>query len=186
MLCKASQSPHPQARGVELVRWAARLGAVTAEALESPARQEQTSASRARAVASRAPSAGRRCSRQPSAERVRRRCFVADPRAGISAAGLCAASSSRRRVEPRRTPGHAVACAAAAAVLGSAYPTHVVPRASRELRRDERVYGAERLASAQRPGQGAAITPAAPGPDLAVLWPAGRRGVACRSPLRSS
>jgi hypothetical protein len=154
------QSRHPQAR-IELVRWTARLGAVTAESL---ARYGQASVASARARLSAAERAGLLASSRPLSQAPA--LFLVTP-AGMRAAGL-------RGFEPTRvTPAnarHAVACAAAAAVLARAYPTQLVS-GERELRRDEHAFGGA-LASAQLNvrGRGAQLHR----PDL-VLWPADAR-----------
>ena len=154
------QSTHPQAR-LELVRWTARLGAVTAESL---ARYEQASVASARARLSAAERAGVLAASRPL--RQAPALFVVTS-AGMRAAGLCGFEPTR--VSPANAR-HAVACAAAAAMLAGAYPSHVVS-GERELRRDEQAYGAA-LASAQLHvnGGGAQLHR----PDL-VLWPADAR-----------
>ena len=146
---------------LEMVRWAARIGAVTAESL---ARLDATSVASARgrlraAERARLLSSSRVLSGQPALFTV--------TRAGLRAVAL-------HGFEPTRVSAanslHAIACADAAAALARAFPDHVVG-GERELRRDERAHECL-LASVSIAGVG-------PGtqlhrPDL-VLWPRGAR-----------
>jgi hypothetical protein len=115
-----------------IVRWAAGLGAVTAEAFAQ--HMESTLAS-ARARLSVAERAGLLS---------RKRVLVGEPalytvtRAGLRAGALRGLEPCR--VSPANAP-HAIACAHAAAALERAYPDHRVI-GERELRRDEREHGA--------------------------------------------
>lgn len=159
---KPAKPSHSRAR-LAIVRWTARVGAVTAE---SVARYEGTSVASAR---------GRLC----AAQRVRLltacRPLTARPalftvtREGLRAAGL--SGFEPVRVSPANAR-HAIACADAAAALACAFPDHVVS-GEHELRRDERAYGGP-LASA-RVSDGA-WGPQLHRPDL-VLWPRGARGL---------
>jgi len=143
-----------------MVRWTARIGAVTAEALAD--RQDSTVASaqgrllaaeRARLLSRRRPLAG-----QPALYTV--------TSAGLRVCGLrgldpCRVSASNAR--------HLIACAGVAAALERCYPDHRV-LGERELRRDEREHDAE-LASA-RVGIAPDGRRLLHRPDL-VLWPNG-------------
>jgi hypothetical protein len=143
---------------LETVRWAGRMGVVTAEALAH--RQRRAPAS-ARGLLLSGERAGL----------LRRNRVLANAPAlyTVTRAGLRAADL--RGLEPTRVSvanaPHAIACAEAAAALELAYPDHDV-MGERELRRDEREAG-EALASASL---GATGVEALHRPDL-VLWPAG-------------
>jgi len=154
----AAANDHPVAR-IEIVRWAARLGAVTAAALA--VRDDSTvTAARMRLTA---------------AERhgllVRDRPLTAQPalyratRSGIRLADVRGLAPAQISPAIAR---HAIACAYAAAALERSYPDHRVG-GERELRRDERESG-KALASA-RLGQGC-DGPLLHRPDI-VLWPPG-------------
>jgi hypothetical protein len=147
----------PLAR-VAVVEWAARMGAITAEALAeragctvASARARLLAAERLRLLARWRPLAG-----QPAL-------YTVTP-AGMRAVGL-------RGLEPGRvsatSAAHAIACAGVAAALEHCLPTHQVI-GERELRRDERERGAA-LASAYM-GSGRHGAPVLHRPDL-VLWP---------------
>jgi len=145
-----------------MLRWTARLGAVTAEAL---AQREGRTLASARARLS----AGER-----TGLLSRKRVLAGAPAlytvtpAGMRASGL-------RGLEPCRVSvanaPHAIACAGAAAALERAYPDHRV-MGERELRHEEREAGAA-LASASL-GAGPAGAQLLHRPDL-VLWPEGSR-----------
>jgi hypothetical protein len=146
-----------------MLRWTARIGAVTAEAIAL--RHDAT-----------VGSAGARLA---AAER-RGQLLRSRPLAGrpalytITREGLRACDA--RGLEPCRVThanaAHLIACASTAAALERVYPNHRV-LGERELRRDERDRGAA-LASAQLgPGGGGARSRHRP--DL-VLWPAGEAG----------
>jgi hypothetical protein len=152
-----SIATHPPER-VALVQWAARLGAVTAEAL---AERERSTVASAR-------------SRLLAAER-RELLFRYRPLTGapslytVTAAGMRVAGL--RGLEPCRisavNAAHAIACAGVAVTLEHCYPSHRV-LGERELRRDEREHG-HALASAHL-GAGRHGAPLLHRPDL-VLWP---------------
>ena len=124
-----SRSSHPPER-LELVRWTARLGAVTAEALADAASDHASPAlARGCCGAERARPAA-----APPAARARRRCSSAT-RAGMRLAGLGwnrAARVSAANAAPRARLRRGRRRARAVAI-----PHHVVS-GERELRRDER------------------------------------------------
>jgi DNA-binding Lrp family transcriptional regulator len=142
-----------------LVSWAARLGAITADALAERADVSFASARARLAAAERAGLLTRRSAVTDSpalytATRLGLRIT------GSSSLGICRVSASNA--------AHLAACASVAAALESRYPDHRVI-GERELRREERELGAP-LASARLYAAGAR------GglwhrPDL-VLWPA--------------
>jgi hypothetical protein len=143
---------------VEIVRWTARIGAVTAEALAERADVTLQSA-RARLVA---------------AERVellsRRRPLTGQPALYVvTPAGM--RTSGLRGLDPCRVSasnaGHLIACAWVAAALERCYPGQRV-LSERELRRDERERGAELASARLFPGPDG--TRQLHRPDL-VLWP---------------
>jgi hypothetical protein len=154
-----SQSTHPPTpEQLELVRWIASLGAITAEALAHRSAVSVPSA-RARLVATERVgllSRKRPLSGRPSLFSV--------TRAGLRACGA-------RGIRACRVKGsnahHLIVCAAAAAALERCYPDHRVT-GERELRCDEHEHGRP-LASAQLGGARAAEN-ALHRPDL-VLWP---------------
>jgi DNA-binding transcriptional ArsR family regulator len=141
-----------------ILRWVARLGAVTAEAL---AQHEGRTIASARAHLLAAERAGLLCRRRVLADAP---ALYTVTRAGLRTSGL-------RGLEPCRisvaNAPHAIACADVAAALGHAYPDHQV-MGERELRRDEREAGTP-LASASL-GTTADGAPLLHRPDL-VLWP---------------
>lgn len=157
-MVNASQAPPPER--VAILRWAARMGAVTAEALAdrqatsvASARARLLAAERARLLSRSRPLAGR-----PAL-------YTVTP-AGMRACGL-------RGLDPCRVSAsnalHSIVCAEVAAALERCYPDHRV-LGERELRRDERECGVP-LASAclgSAPDGG----PLLHRPDL-VLWPSG-------------
>jgi hypothetical protein len=151
-----NSGPSPECAA--MVQWAARLGAVTAEALAerdgcslASARGRLRAAERAQLLSSSRPLNG-----HPAI-------YVATP-AGLRATGL-------RGLDPCRVSAanaaHAIECATVAVMLERAYPDHRV-MGERELRGEESVHGAA-LASAVlgTRADGAALLHR---PDL-VLWP---------------
>jgi hypothetical protein len=145
---------------VEILRWTARMGAVTADALAdrhgaslASARSRLQGAERDGQLSSWRPLAG-----QPALYTV--------TRAGLRATGLEGLEPCRVTVA---NAAHAIACAGVAAALERCYPDHGV-LGERELRRDERARGIE-LASA-RLGRAPDGGPLLHRPDL-VLWPSG-------------
>lgn len=160
-----SQQAHPPTpEQVEIVRWAASLGAITAEALALRLRTTPTSARARLAVARRR---GLLLRDRPL---VGRPALFTVTRAGLRACGV-------RGIDPCRISAqgahHLTVCALAAAALEHCYPTHRLI-GERELRRDEREHGRP-LASAQfgalHDGEYRRHRP-----DL-VLWPADCEGV---------
>lgn len=145
---------------VAIVQWAARIGAVTAEALAdhlattpASARARLVAAERTQLLASQRPLAG-----APSLYTVTKTGLrVAD----VGGLGPCRVSASNAR--------HLIACAWVAAALERCYPNQRV-LGERELRCDEGARGAQ-LASA-RVGIGPDGSPLLHRPDL-VLWPNG-------------
>jgi len=143
---------------IAMMRWTARMGAITAEAL---AAREGTSVASAR---------GRLLASERASLLRRRRPLTGQPalytitRAGLRACGLsgldpCHVSASNAL--------HAIVCVEVAVALERCYPHHRV-LGERELRRDERERGVA-LASArlgEAPGGGSLLHR----PDL-VLWP---------------
>ncbi len=141
-----------------IVRWAGRLGAVTAESI---ARHDGRTIASARAHLSAAEHAGLLTRRQVLADAP---ALYAVTRAGLRESGLHGLEPSR--VSVANAP-HAIACAEVAGALEHAYPDHEV-MGERELRREERQADAP-LASA-RLGDTPAGGPLLHRPDL-VLWP---------------
>jgi len=150
-----------------LVRWAAGMGAITAEALAerdggtvASARARLLAAERDELLSRRRPLAD-----QPSLYTVTRK--------GLRAAGV-------RGIEPAHVSAagaaHAIACASVAAALERCYPSHLV-LGERELRREERERGAAVASARLGPGVGAVAL--LHRPDL-VLWP---RGLAEQLPI---
>jgi hypothetical protein len=155
------QSPTPQQ--VEIVRWTASLGAVTAEAL---ARRLDVSLASARArllAAQRRELLSRECplSGQPT--------LFAATRTGLR---LCEVRGIQACKVKASSAHHLIMCAAVAAALERCYPGHRVT-GERELRRDERELGRP-LASA-RLGGAHTTDSGSHRPDL-VLWPNARYG----------
>jgi hypothetical protein len=156
MTVKSNSTISPER--VAVVEWAARMGAITAEALAeregftvASARARLLAAERRRLLRRRRPLTG-----QPAL-------YTVTP-SGMRAVGV-------RGLEPCRVSAtnaaHAIACAGVAAALEHCYPSHRVI-GERELRRDERERGCA-LASA-RMGTGQRGAPLLHRPDL-VLWP---------------
>lgn len=148
----------PSSERVEVVRWTARIGAVTAEALAEradltlpSARARLRAAERVQLLARKRPLTG-----QPAL-------YTVTP-AGMRLSGL-------RRLDPCRVSasnaGHLIACARVAAALERCYPDQRV-LGERELRRDERERGAELASARLCPGPDG--TRQIHRPDL-VLWP---------------
>jgi hypothetical protein len=142
---------------LELVRWAARIGAVTAPAL---AHREGCAVASARGRLQAAERAGQMLASRPLAGAPT--LYVAT-KAGLGASGYQRLGVSRVSAS---NAGHMIACAAVAAVLERLYPDHRL-MGERELRCEEHDHGAA-LASATLgwDGQG----PELHRPDL-VLWP---------------
>src|ERR1700691_2170929 len=157
---RSATKPALSPERVAILRWTARMGAITAEAL---ADREGVSVPCARArlgVLERANwlSRARPLAQQPALYTL--------TRAGMRGCGL-------RGLDPCRVSAsgalHLIACAAIAAVLERGYPDHRV-LGERELRRDERERGVP-LGSA-RLGVGPGGRPLLHRPDL-ILWPRG-------------
>jgi hypothetical protein len=154
------QRPTISRERMDVLRWTARVGAVTAEALADRQRTAvATARSRLRAVEKR----GLLSRRAPLAGRP---ALYTITRAGLRASGS-------RGLEPARVSpanaSHLIVCARVAAALERCYPDHWV-LGERELRRDERECGrplASALLGTVRDGQ-----PLVHRPDL-VLWPRG-------------
>jgi hypothetical protein len=154
-----TRSTHSPER-VEILRWAARMGAVTADAL---ADRQAASLASARSRLQGAERDGQLSSRRPLAGQP---ALYTVTRAGLRATGLEGLDPCRVTVA---NAAHAIACAGVAAALERRYPDHWV-LGERELRRDERARGIE-LASARlgRAPDGGQLLHR---PDL-VLWPSG-------------
>jgi hypothetical protein len=155
---RQDQPPTPEQ--VEIVRWAASLGAITAEALAlrldvtlASARARLTAVQRRGLLTRDCPLRGR----PPLFTLTRAGLRACDAR-GIQAC----------RVSPSNA-NHLIACAAVAAALEHCYPSHRIV-GERELRRDEREHGCL-LASAQLGGLSAGEA-RLHRPDL-VLWRSG-------------
>ena len=155
---QSTPTAKPPSARVALVRWTARMGAVTAEAL---ACSQSTTVVSARARLRAAERAGLLLRRRPLAERP---ALYTLTLAGVRMSGL-------RGLDPCRVSAanaqHLIVCVAVAASLERCYPDHRV-LGERELRRDERELRAP-LASA-RVGIGLYGEPLLHRPDL-VLWP---------------
>jgi hypothetical protein len=151
----------PSPACAEMVRWTARLGAVTAEAL---AEREGATLASARGRLQAAQRAGLlRCSRPLNG---RPALYTVTP-AGLRATGLRELDACRVSAT---NAAHAIACAGVAVRLEHAYPDHQI-MGERELRGEESANGAP-LASAVL-GRRADGAPLLHRPDL-VLWPTGR------------
>jgi hypothetical protein len=155
---KPFENPSPAATPVEILRWIAGLGAVTAEALAirlqigiRSARARLLAAERRGLLARHRPLADR-----PSLYTVTRQGLRAIGARGLDPARVSAAGAS-----------HLIECAHAAAALELGYPDHQVA-GERELRRVEREQGRV-LASAEL-GIDAHARASRHRPDL-VLWP---------------
>lgn len=159
----SKQDHPPTPEQIEIVRWAASLGAITAEAL---ALRLDTTPASARARLTVAQRRGLLSRDRPL---VGHPTLFAVTRAGVRACGA-------RGIDPCRIAPygahHLIVCAAAAASLERGYPGHRVV-GERELRRDEREHGRP-LASAQL-GSARAGESRLHRPDL-VLWPDGPHG----------
>lgn len=154
----ATTSPASSPQRVEILRWAARMGAVTAEAL---ADREGVTVASARGRMQRLVQAGWCSHKRLLADRP---ALYTLTRAGMRVSGL-------RGLDPCRVSaanaGHLIECARVAAALERCYPDHRV-LGERELRRDEREAG-HPLASV-RVGAGMNGQSLTHRPDL-VLWP---------------
>lgn len=157
------RTTHPVAR-LEIVRWTAQMGAVTAEAL---AHREQASVASARARLLVAVREELLLRAQPL---LGRPALFSATRAGMRLAGVSGLQPARISAANAR---HAIACAGAAAALERAYPDHRV-MGERELRRDEHERSAA-LASARLGGVPDGTT-LLHRPDL-VLWPPAPRAL---------
>jgi hypothetical protein len=146
----------PSAERLEMLRWIARLGAVTAEAL---AARERRSIASARGRLGAAVGSG--LLRRHALLRGRPALFTVT-RGGLRACGLRGAQPTRVSAA---SADHAIVCASVAVALGARYPDHAVIGVP-ELRRLER--GLRRpLARAEVRGRGGA--PAMHRPDLVLL-----------------
>jgi hypothetical protein len=121
----------PSPERVAIVRWTARIGAVTAEAL---AERERVSVASARARLQALVRAGWLVRRRPLAEQP---ALYAVTRAGLRASALAGLEPARVSEAGAR---HLIVCAMAAAVLERCYPDHLV-MGERELFRAEREGG---------------------------------------------
>ena len=143
---------------VAIVRWAAQMGAITAEAL---AVREQVSVASARGRLLAATRAGLLLRQRPLAAQP---ALFSATRAGMRSAGVCGLQPARVTASNAQ---HTIVCAGAAAALERTYPGHEV-MGERELRRDEHQRGAP-LASAVL-GSAPDGTRLLHRPDL-VIWP---------------
>src|SRR5262249_13398432 len=155
-MARASHTPSRERAAI--VRWTARIGAVTAEAL---AEREGVTAASARARLLAAERAGLLSRQRPLAEQP---ALYTATRRGLGAPGPGGPAPCRVSAANAR---HLIACAAVAAALERCYPDHRV-LGERELRREEQASGTA-LASAQA-GIQACGEPLLHRPDL-VLWP---------------
>ncbi len=155
-MIRGASTPSPGR--LALLRWTARVGAVTAEALAAHEQSTVISARSRLAAAERDGllSRSRPLARQPALYVV--------TRAGLRTCGLSQLEPGRITVANAH---HAIACAGAAAALERCYPDHRVS-GERELRHEEHRCGVE-LASA-RMGCGPDGRALLHRPDL-VLWP---------------
>jgi hypothetical protein len=154
-----SRSTHPPTpEQIELARWTASLGAVTAEAL---AHRSAISVASARARLLAAQRAGLLSRERPLSGRPS---LFSATRAGLRACGARGMLACKVK---EATANHLIECAAVAAALERCYPDHRVV-GERELRRDEqehdRLIASAQLGWAQAPDKGRHR------PDL-VLWP---------------
>ncbi|MFZ1155974.1 MAG: hypothetical protein WAN93_13840 [Solirubrobacteraceae bacterium] len=153
----------PTSEQIEIVRWAASLGAITAEALALRIDITLASARARLSVAQRRGLLSRDC---PLAGKP---ALFTLTRAGLRA---CDARGIQRCSVSRSNANHLAVCAVVAAALERSYPSHRLI-GEHELRRDEREHGRP-LASAQL----GALYDGERGlhrPDL-VLWPNGPDG----------
>jgi len=155
-MLRASKTSSPER--LAIVRWAGRLGAITAQSL---ARHDGRTIASARAHLRAAEHVGLLTRKVVLADAP---ALYAVTRAGLRESGLSGLEPCR--ISVANAP-HAIACAEVAAALGHAYPDHEV-MGERELRREERQANAP-LASA-RLGDTPAGAPLLHRPDL-VLWP---------------
>jgi hypothetical protein len=160
-----SQQDHPPTpEQIEIVRWAASLGAITAEALALRADTTNASARARLTVVQRRGLLSRDC---PLADHP---ALFTLTRAGLRA---CDARGIQTCQVSPSNANHLTVCAAVAAALERCYPHHHRLIGERELRRDEREHGSP-LASAQlgalHGGESRLHRP-----DL-VLWPNGANG----------
>jgi hypothetical protein len=148
----------PSPERVAIVRWTARMGAITAEAMAARQGVSLASARARLRVLEQAGWLSRTCplAGQPA--------LYTATRAGLRVSALHGLDSCRVSASNAH---HLIVCALAAAVLERGYPDHLV-LGERELRRDERERGVP-LASA-RLGNGPDGAPLLHRPDL-VLWP---------------
>jgi hypothetical protein len=146
-----------------LVRWTARLGAITAQAA---AVHLDVSVASARAQLHAAARAGLLVAQRPLAQQP---ALHTATRQGLRACGETGLDPCRVSASGAR---HLIVCAHVAAALERCYPDHAL-LGERELRRDERLHGRP-LASAQL-GEGHGGRPLLHRPDL-VLLPAGTQG----------
>jgi hypothetical protein len=155
-MVRNSKSHSPEQ--LALLRWTARLGAVTAESAAAHGNWTLASA-RARLIA--AERAGLLHSQRLLADRP---ALYTSTRAGLRASGLHGLEPCR--ISVANAP-HAIECARVAAALERAYPDHTV-MGERELRRDERESGTPLASASLGPGpRGGALLHR---PDV-VLWP---------------
>jgi hypothetical protein len=141
-----------------ILRWVVRLGAVTADAL---AQRNGLTVVSARARLTAAERAGLLCRRRLLTDQP---ALYAATRAGVRASGLTGFEPCCISVA---NAAHTLACARVAAALERAYPDHSL-MGERELRRDEREFGAAIASACFGVGRdGAALLHR---PDL-VLWP---------------
>lgn len=153
-----SQDRPPTLEQIQIVRWTASLGAITAEALAyrigvsvGSARARLIAARRRQLLASTQPLSGR-----PMLFTITRAGLRACDARGIQ---ICAVSSSNAN--------HLILCAATAAVMERHYPHHRLI-GERELRRDERDTGHPLASAKLAASHGAQCS--LHRPDL-VLWP---------------
>jgi hypothetical protein len=149
---------------ISLVRWTARMGAVTAEAM---AAREGTSVASARARAVAAEGEGLVVRRRPLADQPS---LYVITRVGLRAAGLQRLGPCR--VSPSNAM-HTIVCATVAVALERGYPDHRL-LSERELRREESDAAAP-LASVRRAG-GPLGSPRVHRPDLVLCPPVGHVG----------
>ncbi len=156
---RMNRSTHPPTpEQIELARWTASLGAVTAEAL-AHRRAVSVASARARLVA--AQRAGLLSRERPLAGRPS---LFSATRTGLRA---CGARGMQACKVKEGTANHLIECAAVAAALERCYPDHRVG-GERELRRDEQEH--DRLLASAQLGWALAPDKGRHRPDL-VLWP---------------
>ncbi len=154
-----NRSTHPPTpEQIELARWTASLGAVTAEAL-AHRRAVSVASARARLVA--AQRAGLLSRERPLSGRPS---LFSATRAGLRA---CDARGMQTCNVKGSNAHHLIECAAVAAALERCYPDHWVA-GERELRRDEQEH--DRLLASAQLGWAQAREKGRHRPDL-VLWP---------------